>query len=160
MTFNDIEFFMNLALEQAEKAYQQGEVPVGAVIVDSSGKEIAKASNLKELENNPCGHAEILAIQEAAKAISNWRLSGCSLFVTLEPCPMCLAAMVQARIDHCFFGAYDSKGGALSLNYNLNDDQRLNHSFKVTGGIFHYRCSKMLSQFFKERRSGYFRPQN
>ena len=148
----DGEYLMGLALEQAEKAYRQDEVPVGAVMTDSGGKILSKAHNLREQTGNPCGHAEILAILETAKLLRNWRLDGCRLFVTLEPCPMCLGAALQSRLEMIGFGAYDSKGGALSLNYNLHDDGRLNHSLAMVGGIRHYQCADLLSHFFREKR--------
>ncbi len=146
---------MDEALIEAEKAYRIDEVPIGAVIVDSNGAILSRSHNLKEKVFNPCGHAEILAIVEAAKKIKNWRLKECSIYVTLEPCPMCLNAMVQARIEKLYFGAYDSKGGSLSLNYNFYKDQKLNHSFSVVGGVRHFECSKLLSQFFREKRVNY-----
>lgn len=148
-------WLMDEALREAERAYHQDEVPIGAVIIDHQGVILSRAHNLKEKNHNPCGHAEILAIVEAAKKIKNWRLLNCSLFVTLEPCPMCLAAIGQARMKKLYFGAYDSKGGALSLNYNLHQDQNLNHSYSVLGGLRHYECSKLLSTFFKEKRTHY-----
>ena len=148
-------WFMGLALEQAELAYREQEVPVGALLVSGKGEVLSKQHNLKEGQFNPAGHAEILSIVEAARKIENWRLSDCILYVTLEPCPMCLAAMVQARIKTCVFGAYDTKGGALSLGYNFHQDNRLNHQFAIVGGIKHFECSRILSQFFRERRSGY-----
>lgn len=146
---------MSIAIEEAEQAYREFEVPVGAVIFSQDGKILAKAYNKKEKNNDPCGHAEILAIKSAAKFIENWRLTGCSLYVTLEPCPMCLGAMAQARISKLIFGAYDPKGGALSLNYNLHADKRLNHCFSVTGGIRHYECSNIISTFFRNNRKNY-----
>jgi tRNA(adenine34) deaminase len=148
-------WFMKIALEEAELAYKAGEVPVGAIIVSPGGQVLAKGHNLKETVFNPAGHAELLSIQDAAKKLQNWRLSDCTLYVTLEPCPMCLSAMVQSRIKQCVFGAYDSKGGALSLGYFLHQDRRLNHQFTVLGGILHFECSRLLSQFFKERRLTY-----
>ena len=148
-------WLMDEAIKEAHKAYREDEVPIGAVVVDSEGVIISRAHNQKEKVFNPCGHAEILAITEAAKKLNNWRLLNCSLYVTLEPCPMCLSALVQARIGHLYFGAYDAKGGALSLNYNFYKDQKLNHSFPVLGGLRHFECSKLLSTFFKEKRSGY-----
>jgi tRNA(adenine34) deaminase len=153
--FNDHIWLMNEALLEADRAYREDEVPIGAVIVDPHGAVLARAHNKKEKNNNPCGHAEILAITEAAKKISNWRLINCSIYVTLEPCPMCLAALVQARIGTLYFGAYDPKGGALSLNYNFNNDKKLNHSFPVVGGLLHYECSQLLSNFFREKRGLY-----
>jgi tRNA(adenine34) deaminase len=148
-------WLMDEALIEAEKAYREDEVPIGAVVVDSSGTIISRTHNQKEKVFNPCGHAEILAITEAAKRKSNWRLTDCSIYVTLEPCPMCLSALVQARISHLYFGAYDAKGGALSLNYNFYKDQKLNHSFPVLGGLRHFECSRLLSTFFKEKRTNY-----
>jgi tRNA(adenine34) deaminase len=153
--FQDHQWFMGLALEQAELAYKLGEVPVGAVIVSSKGDVLSKSHNLKESTHNPTGHAEILSIIEATKELENWRLQDCTLYVTLEPCPMCLATMIQARIGKCVFGTYDSKGGALSLGYSMYKDSRLNHRFDIVGGLRHYDCSRLLSQFFKERRSAY-----
>ena len=153
--FEDHLWIMDEALIEASKAYREDEVPIGAVIVDSQGSIIARAHNKKEHVNNPCGHAEILAILEAAKKLNNWRLIGCSIYVTLEPCPMCMGALVQSRISNLYFGAYDSKGGAISLNYNLHKDKRLNHNFNIIGGIKHYECSKVLSRFFREKRATY-----
>jgi tRNA(adenine34) deaminase len=155
MKFEDKLWLMDEALIEAEKAYREDEVPIGAVIIDSNGTVLSRTHNKKEKVFNPCGHAEILAITEAAKKISNWRLVNCSLFVTLEPCPMCMAALVQSRISNLYFGAYDPKGGALSLNYNFHNDKRLNHNFNVCGGLKHYECSKILSTFFREKRSNY-----
>jgi len=148
-------WLMDEALKEAEKAYREDEVPIGAIIVDEKGNVLARAHNQKEKVHNACGHAEILAIMEASKKLSNWRLTNCALYVTLEPCPMCLSAMVQARIGKLFFGAYDPKGGALSLNYNFYKDRKLNHSFPVLGGLRHFECSKILSTFFKEKRTNY-----
>jgi tRNA(adenine34) deaminase len=149
---NDLNWFMRLALEQAENAWKLNEVPIGAVIVSSTGVILASAHNVKESNNNPCGHAEILAIQEACQKVSDWRLTGCKLFVTLEPCPMCLSAITHARLEQVIFGAYDPKGGGISLGYHLYKDARLNHRYSVIGGVMHFECSRILSQFFKERR--------
>lgn len=156
---SDHMWFMNIALEEAELAYKASEVPVGAVLVSPEGNIISRKFNLKESSFNPTGHAEILCLEESGKKLKNWRLADCTLYVTLEPCPMCLSAMVQSRLKQCIFGAYDSKGGALSLGYNLHQDKRLNHQFSVWGGVKHFECSKLLSQFFKERRSNY-KPKN
>lgn len=155
LTVTDHLWYMGLALEEAELAYRAQEVPVGAVLVSPEGDILSKQHNLKESHFNPTGHAEILALTESAKKLHNWRLSDCTLYVTLEPCPMCLTAMVQSRIRQCVFGAYDPKGGALSLGYHLHQDKRLNHQFAMMGGIKHFECSRLLSQFFKERRTGY-----
>lgn len=148
-------WFMNIALEEAERAYDMDEVPVGAVLVSDAGEVLAKAHNLKEQLSNPCGHAEIIAIQKAAKEIEGWRLTGFTLYVTLEPCLMCLGAVVQSRIKRVVFGSYDKKGGALSLGYYMHKDKRLNHRFSVTGGVGHYECSKILSSYFKEKRQNH-----
>jgi tRNA(adenine34) deaminase len=148
----DYEWLMNVALEEADKAFKLGEVPVGAVIIDKDRKILSRAHNLKEAMNDPAGHAEIIALRSAAQEIGNWRLSNCTMFVTLEPCPMCLSALIQARIGRVVFGAYDTKGGAMSLGYNFYNDKRLNHNFSVFGGLNHYKCSSMLSNFFKLRR--------
>lgn len=146
---------MSLAIEQAQLGESSGEVPVGAVVVSSQGDILSKAHNCKESEFNPAGHAEVKALESAGKKIKNWRLVDCALFVTLEPCPMCLAALIHARVSHVYFGAYDAKGGALSLGYNFSRDKNLNHQFAITGGIRHYECSKILSSFFKQKRAYY-----
>lgn len=150
--FSDDLWYMSIAIEEAEKAAKLGEVPVGAIIVSNHGKVLSRTHNLKESIFNPCGHAELLSIISATKTIQNWRLTDATIYVTLEPCHMCLGALVQSRISRLVFGAYDSKGGAISLGSDLYKDKRLNHNFSVTGGIKHMECSKVLSQFFKERR--------
>lgn len=159
LSVSDHLWYMAMALEQAELAYRAQEVPVGAVLVSPEGEVLSKQHNLKESHYNPTAHAEMLAITEGAKKLQNWRLSDCTLYVTLEPCPMCLTALVQSRVKQCIFGAYDAKGGALSLGYHLHQDKRLNHQFAIMGGVKHFECSRLLSQFFKERRTGY-RPKN
>lgn len=155
MKFNDDEWFMQIAYEQAEKAADMGEVPVGAVLVDASGAEIAKGFNLKEINNNPCSHAEIEAILKATTKTGDWRLEGSTLYVTLEPCAMCAGAIIHARIKRVVFGAYDPKGGILSCNMNIFGNNKLNHKIEVMGGVLHYKCAKQLSTFFKQRRSAH-----
>ncbi len=155
MNFNEIFYMMNLAHEVARKSAKQNEVPIGALVVDAFGKVLARAHNLKEESSDPSGHAECLAIREACTQLKNWRLESCSLYVTLEPCPMCLSLIQQTRIKQLYFGAYDSKGGAVSLGYHLHQDQRLNHQFGVVGGLDHYSNSKILSDFFKQKRAFY-----
>jgi tRNA(adenine34) deaminase len=150
--FRDIEWNMESAIFEAELAYKSNEVPVGALVVDRSGTILSKAHNEKESEFDPCGHAEILALKRAAALKKNWRLQDTTLFVTLEPCPMCLSAALHARVGSIVFGAYDLKGGALSLGYNLYKDQRLNHNCSIIGGVLHYKCSNILSSFFREKR--------
>lgn len=151
----DYDWCMKLALEEAEKGWKADEVPIGALVVSEIGEILARAHNDKEKKFNPFGHAEMIAMTEAAKKRGNWRLENCTLIVTLEPCPMCLAAMREARIGRVIFGAYDAKGGALSLNYNLHQDQRLNHRFEAVGGVHHFECSKILSDFFRTKRQEY-----
>ncbi len=154
-TLTDHLWFMNIALEQAELAYRAQEVPVGSILVSPTGEILSRQFNLKESQFNPVAHAEILVLTEGAKKLQNWRLTDCYLYVTLEPCPMCLTAMVQSRVKACIFGTYDQKGGALSLGYHLHQDKRLNHQFSIVGGVMHFECSRILSQFFRERRSSY-----
>lgn len=143
---------MEKALTLANQAYGKGEVPVGCLILDDAGKVVSEAFNLKEENQLVFHHAEILALQKASEKINNWRIEGHSLVVTLEPCPMCLSAIVQARFRRLIFGAYDPKAGAYSQGHFKVRDPRLNHQLEVMGGILHYPCSKILSQFFRERR--------
>jgi tRNA(adenine34) deaminase len=143
---------MGLALNAAEDAFHKDEVPVGAVIVSEQGEILAQTFNLKETNHDACAHAEILAIQKASSQLKSWRLNNCSIFVTLEPCPMCMSAILQSRIKNLYFGAYDRKGGSLSLGYNFHKDDRLNHKFNIYGGLKHIECSRILSRFFKQKR--------
>jgi tRNA(adenine34) deaminase len=152
---SDIEWNMNIAIEQAMLASKLGEVPVGAVVVDGNNKMVSQAHNLKEMSNRSHAHAEILALEQAAKINDNWRLTDHSLFVTLEPCPMCMHALLQYRIKKLYFAAYDPKGGSLSLGYPIGFDKRLNHQLEIQGGILHYKASELLSVFFKQRRNEY-----
>jgi tRNA(adenine34) deaminase len=151
----EAEWFMGLALEEAHKASSIDEVPIGAVLVSSNGEVLARSHNLKEKTHNPLGHAELLVIQEASKKIADWRLTGATLYVTLEPCLMCIGALWQSRIETIVFGAYDSKGGFLSLNYNVHQDKRLNHQMNIMGGVRHVECGKILSEFFRLKRKDY-----
>ena len=155
LKFRDLEWAMGEALMEAEDAGRRDEVPIGACILDANGKVIAKAGNNKEEHNCPTGHAEIQVINKASKVVGDWRLLDCTLVVTLEPCLMCMGALWQARVSGLVFGAYDPKGGALSLNYNVHKDPRLNHKFSIVGGVRHYESSRLLSQFFKQKRSDY-----
>lgn len=155
LKFRDYEWAMGEALKLAEESGRKDEVPIGACVLNPEGKIIFGAGNLKESVNDPCGHAEILALRGAALKNDSWRLNDCTLVVTLEPCLMCMGALWQARIGKVVFGAYDPKGGALSLGYKINSDSRLNHSFGLIGGVRHYECSKLLSDFFKQKRSNY-----
>lgn len=143
--------YMKFALEQAELAAQIGEVPIGAVVV-CDGEVIAVAHNRREIDNDPSAHAEFLAMQEASKKLGRWRLSGCTVYVTLEPCLMCAGLMVNARINRCVFGAFDPKGGATGTLFDVSGDPRLNHEFAVSGGVLADEASAQLKAFFKERR--------
>jgi tRNA(adenine34) deaminase len=142
---------MVLALEEARAAGLAGEVPVGAVVV-VDGKVISRGRNEREARLDPTAHAEILALQEAAAAIGGWRLSEASLYVTLEPCPMCAGALVAARIGQLVFGAVDPKAGACGSLYNLGADPRLNHEFPIRAGVLAEQASALLSEFFNQRR--------
>jgi len=144
--------FMTIALALAQYAAELGEVPVGALIVKEQ-KVIATAYNLRETRQCPLGHAEILAIQKASQLLKNWRLSGCTLYVTLEPCLMCAGAIYQARLNRVVFGASDPKAGALGSLYEINKDTRLNHRFEVTPNINKDECAEILSTFFRKKRS-------
>lgn len=146
------ETFLNYALALARKGLEEDEVPIGAIIV-KDGTILAEAFNQRERVHDATGHAEILAIQSACKKLNSWRLSNCDLYVTLEPCIMCAGALVQARVRNVYFGAFDSKGGALGSLYKIHEDTRLNHRFKVHGGICGEECGKMLSDFFKKKRT-------
>lgn len=155
MNFSNIKYFMSLAIDEAYKAQKIDEVPVGAIITNKHGDILGKGFNTKEKEQIACNHAEILAITEASKRLGSWRLIDCNLYVTLEPCPMCMAALSQARIKNIYFGTYDPKGGAVSLGLDLHKDNRLNHKIGVYGGFNHLKCSKIVSDFFKQKRRRY-----
>lgn len=143
---------MKKALNEAEKAYEQEEVPVGAVIVRDD-QIIAKAHNMNETLEDPTAHAEILAITQATDQIKTWRLENCDMYVTLEPCAMCAGALVQARIDSLWYGASDSEAGACGSLYNIVQDHRLNHFVDLEQGLLENECGKLLKQFFQERRN-------
>jgi tRNA(adenine34) deaminase len=142
---------MREALEQARAAASHGDVPVGAVVV-REGRVIARAHNERELRGDPTAHAEVLALRAAADAVGGWRLNGCTLYVTLEPCVMCAGAMQQSRIDRVVFGAPDPKGGATGTLYNVAADPRLNHEVDVTHGVLAEESSRLLSEFFAMHR--------
>lgn len=145
------EQYMQLALEQAREAATADEAPVGAVIV-VDGRVIAVARNEREALRDPTAHAEMVAITQAAAALQNWRLENCTLYVTLEPCPMCAGAIVLARIPRVVFGARDPKGGAVRSLYQLLEDERLNHRVEVVEGVLSEPCGMVLSEFFREKR--------
>lgn len=144
--------FMLEAIKEAKKAYAKEEVPIGAVIVKDN-KIIARAHNLRETSKQACNHAEILAIQKACKKLEAWRLENCDIYVTLEPCPMCAGAMINARIKNLYIGAMDAKGGAVGSKLNLLKDYKFNHTVNVYNNIHTEECSKILQEFFKELRN-------
>ena len=141
---------LSLALEEAEKAREKGEVPVGAVIV-KNGEIIARAHNLKETLKDPTAHAEILAIREACNKLNNWRLHGCEMYVTLEPCPMCAGAILQSRLSKIYIGTFDDTTGAAGSVVNILQNHNLNHFLEVVWENDE-KCSKILTEFFKDRR--------
>ncbi|MBZ5203261.1 nucleoside deaminase [Planomicrobium chinense] len=144
-------YYMGLAIEEAQKAAAKGEVPIGAVIVQD-GHVIARAHNLRETTQNAVTHAELLAIQEACQTISNWRLENTSLYVTLEPCPMCAGAILQSRIPRVIYGARDIKAGSVDSLYRLLNDERFNHQCEVTENVMAEECGGLLTQFFRTLR--------
>ena len=145
------EHFMRIALEEAELAVREGEVPIGAVIVHEN-RLIARAHNQREQLHDPTAHAEMIAITQAAEALQSWRLEGCTLYVTLEPCPMCAGAILQARIPTVVYGAADPKAGAVHTLYRLLDDERLNHRCLIVSSVLAQPCGQILTQFFQEQR--------
>jgi tRNA(adenine34) deaminase len=145
------ESFMALALEQAKIAGALGDVPVGAVMV-VGGEVLSVGHNRRELDQDPTAHAEIVALRYAARARGHWRLGGASLYVTLEPCPMCAGALVMARVDRVIFGCQDPKGGACESLFNIGQDGRLNHRFEIVGGVRAEACAAVLKDFFAARR--------
>ena len=142
---------MEIALEEARKAFDLGEVPVGAVVT-RDGRILAQAHNLRETESDPTAHAERLVLTLAGKALGTWRLDGCTLYVTLEPCPMCAGAIVQSRIARVVYGAADPKAGACDSLYRLVSDPRLNHRAEIRRGLLAEPSSELLSRFFRDRR--------
>ncbi len=144
-------YFMELAIEEAKKAYILDEVPVGAVIV-RDGRIIASAHNSREIMKDATSHAEIIAIREACRTLGGWRLMDCDMYVTLEPCPMCAGAMVNARIRRIVFGAFDLRAGACGSIMNIAEDSRLNHRIEVVSGVLEEECRKLLQDFFREKR--------
>lgn len=145
------ELFMRMALEQAMLAPASGEVPIAALLVHE-GQVLARAHNLRETRQDPTAHAEILVIQEAAVKLGTWRLIDCTLYVTLEPCPMCAGAIVQSRIDRLVFGSRDPKAGACGSLMDIPTDPRLNHRVQVTEGLLREESAKLLQEFFQVRR--------
>ncbi|MFA5891810.1 MAG: tRNA adenosine(34) deaminase TadA [Actinomycetota bacterium] len=146
------ESFMRQALEEARAATAFGDVPIGCVVV-RGGEVIARARNERERDRDPTAHAEILALRAAAEAVGEWRLTGCTLYVTLEPCAMCAGALVLARVERLVFGAEDPKAGAVGSLFDIPRDPRLNHNVAVTRGVLAEECGAVLREFFAERRT-------
>ena len=145
---------MRVALEQAQRVRDAGDVPVGAVLLDPDGKVVAAAGNEREATTDPTAHAEVVVLRRAAAASGTWRLDGHTLVVTLEPCTMCAGALVLARVERCVFGAYDPKAGAVASLFDVLRDPRLNHRVDVRGGILEAECAQVLLDFFERRRRG------
>ena len=149
----EIEEAMRVAIEHAKIAsVASRDVPVGAVILNANGDLISTGNNQRELLNDPTAHAEIVAIRHAAKALENWRLDGCSIIVTLEPCAMCAGAIAQSRISKVVFGTWDEKAGASGSVWDLLRDPRALHKVEVTSGVLEEKCGAMLKEFFSEQR--------
>ena len=147
-----MEEYMQEALKEANAAAAEGEVPIGAVIV-RGGEIIARAHNRTEQDKDPTAHAEILAIREAASRLGGWRLPGCSMYVTVEPCSMCAGAIVWSRIERLYIGAMDPKAGACGSLYNIPCDSRLNHNVEIETGLMGEECSRLMKDFFRKLRT-------
>ncbi len=146
------EFYMRQALAEAQAAFEAGEVPVGAVIC-CEGQIVASAHNQREQLHDPTAHAEMIAITQAAESLGSWRLDGCTLYVTLEPCPMCAGAVLQARIPLLVYGAADPKAGAVDTLYQLLRDPRLNHRTQSVSSVLDVECGAILTRFFQQQRA-------
>lgn len=152
-TYRQHQYWMNLALKMAQSAGKAGDVPVGAVIVDQDNNLISQAANRKEREQDPTAHAEILAIRAACRALQNWHLNGCTLYVTLEPCPMCAGAIIHARFSVLVYGVDDPKTGSIRTVTNLPDSAASNHHLDVIAGITASECQEQLRSWFISRRN-------
>ena len=142
---------MKEAIKEAKKAELIDEVPIGCVIVKDD-KIISRGHNVRETKQSPIGHAEIIAINKASKKLNNWRLEDCDIYVTLEPCIMCSGAIIQSRIRHIYFGAFDPKGGALGSSINVLEANNINHHPEVTSGVLKDECSSIITNYFKSKR--------
>lgn len=149
----DDDYYMGLALAEARKAYAMGEVPIGAVLV-SDGIVLASAHNMRETWRDATAHAEMIVIQQACRKLRRWRLTGTTLYVTIEPCPMCAGALVMSRIDRLVYGGTDYKAGAVESIFNVVQNQALNHQMKVTAGVRDDECAELMKDFFRQRRKG------
>jgi tRNA(adenine34) deaminase len=153
MIQNPDEYWMAEALREAELATAHGDVPVGCVIVDAQGKELARGHNRREVDGDPTAHAEVLALRAAARAIGHWRLEGAQVYATLEPCPMCAGALVNARIARLVYGADDRKAGAVASLFSIGSDVRLNHRFAIVPGVAAAASVRLLQAFFQRLRA-------
>jgi tRNA(adenine34) deaminase len=144
---------MTVAINEARRAAAAGEVPVGAVLVDADGNEVSRGRNRREERADPTWHAEIEALRLGAERLGAWRLTGCILYVTLEPCPMCMGALVNARVTRVVWGAEDPKAGAAETLYRIGDDARLNHRVESVGRVLEAQCGELLREFFRELRA-------
>ena len=147
----DDQYYMGLALAEAEEAYRIGEIPIGAVLA-FDGKVIAKAHNMRETWQDATAHAEVIVIREACRLLNRWRLTGTTLYVTIEPCPMCAGALVMSRVDRLVYGSSDYKAGGVESIFNIVQNDALNHQIAVTAGVRADECSSIMKRFFKERR--------
>jgi tRNA(adenine34) deaminase len=147
------EFWMRKALAAAAEAGMLNEVPVGAVVIDPVGELLAAASNRTITDSDPTAHAEILALRAAAKKAGNYRLTGCTVYTTIEPCAMCAGALVNARVARLVFGAHDLRFGAVETHFGLCDTPLLNHRIEIVSGVLADECRKLMTDFFKEKRS-------
>jgi tRNA(adenine34) deaminase len=150
---DDDEQWMRVALDEARRAEAHGDVPVGAVVVGPDGAELARGENRREADEDPTAHAEIVAVRAAARARGHWRLDGCTLFATLEPCAMCAGALVNARVSRLVFGATDPKAGSVVTLYDIGQTDRLNHRFLVTSGVLADESAALLQGFFAALRA-------
>jgi tRNA(adenine34) deaminase len=149
---SDHEDWIRAALGEARRALDHDDVPIGCIVVSAAGEELARAHNSREHDNDPTAHAELIALREAAGKLATWRLEGATVYVTLEPCPMCAGAMVLARVARLVYGAADPKAGATGSIYNIVQDERLNHRLDVVTGVLADECGEVLSAFFRSKR--------
>ncbi|WP_038674682.1 tRNA adenosine(34) deaminase TadA [Pelosinus sp. UFO1] len=147
----DDNYFMGLALSEAQKAYDIGEVPIGSVLV-LDGQVVATGHNMREIWHDATAHAEMIAIREACEKLGRWRLTGLTLYATIEPCPMCAGALVMSRVDRLVYGSVDVKAGAIDSIFNIAQNEALNHRMVVTSGVRADECAEIMKKFFRERR--------
>ena len=148
----DDRFYMREALQEAERAGELGEIPIGAVLVNAAGDIVSRGHNMRETWQDATAHAEVVAIREACRLLGRWRLSGCTLYVTVEPCPMCAGALVMSRVERVVYGCPDSKAGAAESLFNIVNFPALNHQLAVTAGVLEDDCIGVLQRFFQKKR--------